>query len=453
MTIGQWHHEASQALRAAATAMDRRPANTAADLNAAVTARSAIYAQLARATELLVGGRPTVEVPDRVRASAILTRRGQRLTQLYVGLRAATIVDRQFPPSAAPVIAEPARSLRRCADAVGVIGDILASHVPPGQIPRTPEGLAIRAGGGVQSGLADIARLTIEAVMVDIALPGWLNGGRDHFTEIYRPAVEAARWTANSRLSAAARELISLGRGQTQLHGLDVARCPLSPVPGVRTVEDAVAAVSAARTWMWQNPRELTAVHLQLGTQLGLAVHVLANNGDPRLIGGWRQAAIAAADLRAAHPVGPARDTAAELAEVLRWLRSRGHKTSDARHDQQVVRLNSELPFMAATLHKGLSTALQRRELLVKDEGVLQRPAGSLVFRAAERWRPAVRSDEVVQDLTRALMQGQDAEGKGEHSSPSAKAFPGPPRPRTSAPTSSWMASDSSSGQIAHRSR
>ncbi|MEK8106548.1 hypothetical protein NKG94_17295 [Micromonospora sp. M12] len=135
--------------------------------------------------------------------------------------------------------------------------------------------------------------------MVDIALPGWLNGGRDHFTEIYRPAVEAARWTANSRLSAAARELISLGRGQPQLRGLDVARSPLSPVPGVRVVDDAVAAVSAARTWMWQNPKELTAVHLQLGTQLGLAVHVLANNGDPRLIGGWRQAAIAAADLRA----------------------------------------------------------------------------------------------------------------------------------------------------------
>ncbi|WP_425690208.1 hypothetical protein [Micromonospora sp. DT201] len=257
-------------------------------------------------------------------------------------------------------------------------------------------------------------------------------------------------------MSAVARELIALGRGQPQLHGLDVARSPLNPVPGVRTADDAVAAINAARTWMWQNPKELTGAHLQLGTQLGLAVHLLASDGDPRMIGGWRQAAIAAADLRATPPVGPARDTAAELTEVLRWLRSRGGGDNDKpgeRDFQQISRLNSELPFLAATLHKGMSAALQRRELFVKDEGVLQRPAGSLVYRAIERWRPAVRGDEVVQDLAHALAQGQDAVSRSESTSPSGRAFPSPPRPRTSVSESSRWAPDPSPGQTVRRSR
>ncbi|MEV1073866.1 hypothetical protein [Micromonospora parva] len=456
MTVGQWYDEAHQALRTASSAMGQSRAMAAADINGAVIARSAIYTQLARAAALLVGGRPAAEVPDRARATAILARRGQSLTQLYVGLQAAAIVDRSYPPSPAVVVAGPARSLRRAADAIGVIGDILASHVPPGQTPRTPEGLAIRAGGGVQSGVADIARLTSAAIMIDIALPGWLDQRRGHLTEIYRPAAEAARWTATSRLSAVTRELIALGRGQPQLHGLDIARSPLNPAPAVRTADDAVAAVSAARTWMWQNAGELTSTHLQLGTQLGLAVHILSSTGDPEMIGGWRQAAIAAADLRATPLVGPARDAVAELREVLRWLRSldtvdRGEPGD--RRLPQLGRLNSELPFMAATLHKGLSAALQRRDLFVKDEGVLQRPAGSLVFRAAGRWRPAVRGDDIVQDLARALVQRQDADSDHAQAGRSARAFPNPPKPRRSTPEPSWLPADPSSGRDVRRSR
>ncbi|MEU8284131.1 hypothetical protein AB0C01_07310 [Micromonospora sp. NPDC048905] len=431
-------------------------ATTAADINAAVIARSAIYTQLARATVLLVGGRPAAEAPDRARATAILARHGQSLTQLYVGLQAAAVIDRQFPASSAAVVAGPARWLRRAADAIGVIGDILASHVPPGQTPRTPEGLAVRAGGGVQSGLADIARLTSAAIMIDVALPGWLDQRRDHLTEIYRPAAEAARWTASSRLSAVTHELISLGRGQPRLHGLDVARPPMNPAPAVSTADDAVTAVSAARTWMWQNTRELTAVHLQLGTQLGLAVRVLSSAGHPETTGSWRQAAIAAADLRATPPIGPARDTAAELTEVLRWLRSLSkgdHGGPGGRQLQQISRLNSELPIMAATLHKGLSAALQRRDLFVRDEGILQRPVGSLIFRAAERWRPATRGDDVVQDLTHGLVQGQDARSQRENRSPLSSAFPSPPRPRTAISGSSSAGFDPSSGPTVRRSR
>ncbi|MEU3455349.1 hypothetical protein ABZ671_17390 [Micromonospora sp. NPDC006766] len=338
-----------------------------------------------------------------------------------------------------------------------MIGDILASHVPPGRGPCTPEGLAIRASGGVQSGLADIARLTLHAVMVDIALPAWLDRGKGHLAEIYRPAAEAARWTASSRLSSAARELIGAGRGQPSLGELNVARSPLNPVPGVSTVDDAITAVAAARTWMWHNPAQLTGAHLQLGTRVGLAVHVLTSGGDLQMVGGWRQAAIAAGELRATPPVGPARDAAAELAEVLRWLRTQTPARrggSGKPPDQHVVRLDAELSFMAATLHKGLSAALQRRELFVRAESSLKRQAGSLVFRATERWRPAASDDDVVQDLTRALLQRHDADRGGDQPGAAARAFPRPPRSRSStAQTSFDPAVNARPGRDPRRSR
>ncbi|MEU8337846.1 hypothetical protein [Micromonospora tulbaghiae] len=430
MTIGHWHSRADRALRAATTATRQQPPGSAADINAVVNARSAVYAQLIRATELLAGGRPAVERLDRAGATALMARRGQRLTQFYAGLRAAALVDRRFPPSGSWVSAEPARSLRRAADAVGVIGDILACHVPPGQRPPTPEGFAIRRGGGVPAGLADIARLTSSLVVLDMALPGWLDHGQGHLTEIYRPVAEAARWTANSDLGRTARDLIVAGKGQSSLHGLDIARSPLDPAPDVRTVDDAVAAVAAARSWLWQYPEQLTGVHLQLGTQLGLAAHVAVSDEVPAKVGGWRRAAIAAAELRATPPVGLARDAAGELTEALRWMRSHLADGSDGKA-RDLGRLNSELPFLAATLHRGLSAAVRRGDLFVKAEGALTRPAGSLVFRAVERWRPARSHDDVVQDLGRGLLERRDLDNVGELGKAAARAFPRPPRPRS----------------------
>ncbi|MEV4210171.1 hypothetical protein [Micromonospora sp. NPDC049662] len=411
--------------------MGRRPPGSAADVNATVVARCAVWAQLARTTELLAG-RPQLAVSSRAEASTVLSGQWKPAIQLYFGLRAAAAVDRTLPPSRDTPTLEPTLSLRRAADAITVIGDILASHLPTEHQPGTPEGQAIRAGAGVQSGLADIAQLALNAVAIDIALPGWLDHTHGYLGEIYRPAAEAAEWTSGSGLSAVARELVALGSGHPRLRGLDVARSPMYPVPMANSVEDAIAAIRAARTWLWQNPRELTGVHLQLGTQLGLAIHVLARQGRPKITSEWRSAAIAAADLRTGTPMGLAMDAGGELAEALRWLRSHDQRDPDLPHpinDQQGFRLTWELPFLAAALHQGLTSALDRRDLFVKSDGVLVRPAGSLVFRVVRNWRPAVRGDVVVQDLTHALLRAQD---DGKYRNWSSTAFPSPPRPKAS---------------------
>ncbi len=103
--------------------------------------------------------------------------------------------------------------------------------------------------------------------------------------------------------------------------------------------------------------------------------------------------------------------------------------------------------------HRGLSAALRRGELFVKGEMPLMRPAGSLVFRtAAERWRPAVADDDVVQDSNRGLSQRQQPEG--DVSGTAARAFPKPPRPRSlMTQTSTEAVTDAVAGHGRHRTR
>ncbi|MEU1232569.1 hypothetical protein [Micromonospora aurantiaca] len=435
MTVGFWYEEAQRAMRAATAAVTRRRAGTAGEINGLVGARSDLYHQLARVTELLVGGRPVAEVPDKAAAALVLGRHGQSLTRFYVGLRAAAVVNERLPP--APEVSDgAARSLRRAADAIGVMGDIIAGHVPPGRRPDTPEGIAIRAGGGVQGGLGDIARLAVDAVRLDGRLPAWLDRGGP-LAQTYRPAAEAARWTSGSRLGAVAKELIAAAKAQPDLRELDIARSPQHPAQAVDTVDAAIAAVRAARTWLWLHPDQVTGAHLQVGTQLGLTVHILRTDGSLAMIGGWRQAAIAAAELRAAPAAGPGQDAAAELGEALRWTRSLLNPGVQGRMPHRVreaTRLGSEMLLMAATLHRGLRTAMQRRNLFVRGDAVLERPVGSLVYRATPRWRPATVGDDLVRDLSRALWQIIGSDAEGDPASMVAHVLAQPPRPRAVSP-------------------
>lgn len=446
MTVGFWYDEAQRAMRAATAAVTRRRAGTAGEINGLVGARSDLYHQLARVTELLVGGRPAAEVPDKAAAALLLGRHGQSLTRFYVGLRAAAVVDERLPP-APEVAAGAARSLRRAADAIGVMGDIIAGHVPPGQRPGTPEGIAIRAGGGVQGGLGGIARLAVDAVRLDGRLPAWLDRGGP-LAQTYRPVTETARWTSGSRLGAAAKELVTASKDQPNLRELDIARSPLHPAPAVDTVDAAIAAVRAARTWLWLNPGQVTGAHLQLGTQLGLAVHVLKAEGSLAMTGGWRQAAIAAAELRATPAVAPAQDAVAELGEALRWTRSLLDPEARGRMRQvrEATRLGSEMLLMAATLHRGLRTAIQQRNLFVRGDAVLERPASSLIYRATPRWRAATVDDDLVRDLSRALWQIVGSGAEGDPASMVAHVLARPPRPRAVSPAAAGSRSPKPDG-------
>ncbi|XVU24185.1 hypothetical protein ACQPZJ_44305 [Actinoplanes sp. CA-054009] len=432
MTIGFWRAEAQAALRATATAMTGQSASSAAAINAAIAARSAVYTQLARVTELLAGGRPFQDGSTTANTSLVVGRHGQGQAQLYAGLQAAALADHHYPSSPASGSTEGA-SLRRAADAVGVIGDILASHVTPGQRPRTPEGAAIQAGGGVQAALADICRLTIAALEVDQQISDWLPHGFGPLTAVYRPVAGAARRATSGHLDMVARELIASSAGQPRLlDELEVARQPLDPAPAVTTADEARAAVDSARTWLWQHRDQSSAIHLQLGTQLGLALYALGADPDPAVLGQWRGAAASAAELRGTPPVDVGRHVASELAEVLRWARAQLNAAVRA-PAEDLARLSEQLPILASTLHRGCRHAVERRDLFVR-KAVLRRPAGSVVYRVTERWRPAISSDDdvrTVNEYLSGLYRQQKRPASGGRTRPEAAvAFPQPPRPR-----------------------
>ena len=302
MTIGFWRLEATEALRAAATAMHASGTVPSGHVYALAAARSDVYAQLARVTGLLVGGPPGREVPSRAAATDLL-QSGPDATRLYTGLRGAALLEQDLPPAAAEP-GEAAVRMRRAADAIGVIGDILASHVTPYGRPQTQEGWQIRARGGVAGGLADVGGLVVEAIDADRQLPGWLDGGGRHAQMDFHPLTRSANWAVNSRLREAADAVIAAGAGRLRLlNELDLSRQPLEQAGQPATVDAAVTAVDASRQWLWKHPDQIGVAHLHLVAQLGLAVHSLVDEPDSPARARWRDAAATVA----ARPPRPSR--------------------------------------------------------------------------------------------------------------------------------------------------
>jgi hypothetical protein len=370
------------------------------------------------------------EVPGRDTATVLLNRSGQSLTRLYVGLQVA-VTDGRYPP--APAGPSPAAAaLGRAADAAGVAADILASHLLPWNRRPSPEGVAIRAGGGVPAALGDVAELALELLAVDARLVDWLDDQDPIVAETYRPVLEAAWWAIGGRLADAANDLVAAAAGHPRLlDELEMTRQPLDVVSAVTTVTEAIAAVTAARDWLWQHRDQLFVEHLQLATRLGLQVHSALEADGPGASGPrlnqWRAAADAAARLRGSPADSAARTVTLELAEALRWVGAQAgpdNRTADRPSSPQglgLARLGERMPALANTLYAGLQDAVRRGDVFVPDgDAVLAKPRGSLVFRAVQTWRRANNADDPV----RAVGQVLTALSRS-----AASAFPSPPRP------------------------
>ncbi|BCY11011.1 hypothetical protein [Actinoplanes sp. L3-i22] len=417
MTVGYWRTEVAAALTAAVSAIRAQPPAAPSDGYSALAARSKIYNGLARATALLTNGPPSEKwsVPQEGK-----TRRRPQpgLADFYDQLCAAAGTIRD----AAPADAHPGvQLLQRAADGVGVIGDILAGHVPPGQRPCSREGAAIRAGAGVPAALADLADLTLALIAVDQHLPAWVG--------LTNESATAADGTPPLRdptaaLEAAARQMINGAEPAVNLvNDLDVLRHPIDPAPAADTADQAIIAVTAAEFWLRRHPEDITAAHLQIATRLGLTAAVHAGRAEQPW---WRAAASGAAALRGIPACGPDQAVADELAEVLRWLRPADDSARSQPDSPQVARLAPHLLSLAGALANGLPAAVTRGNLLV-NEKTLQRPHQSLIYVITQLWRPATRTDTPITDLAADLTH------LNRLRSPAPTAFPGPPRPRREA--------------------
>ncbi|MDT5028704.1 MAG: hypothetical protein QOE61_5130 [Micromonosporaceae bacterium] len=452
MTYGYWLDQATTHLRDAAFRLAGGPAPTGLQAVLAIhTTRRHLYLALARHVELLTDEPFTVRpaVGRRAAREPLPTPTGTFLAALREAAGPANALPPASPTSPAGL------ALHQATDALAVAADILASHIDPRRRPRTPEGAAIRAGGGVAAGLGDLAQATVHAIAVDMTLPDWIATTDPRHQQTIWPLAHAVRQTITGPLPTTVRDLVAAGQGQKPLlRLLDTAPPTGQPAAVIRTVDDAGATLRQARIWMWQNPHQIHAVHLRAATQLGLASTILAGRSPAdhtSTAAAWRRAANVTAELRGSPPAGDAAHVADSLIDVLRWARNQ--LSEEDVPPAAIEQVTGQLSAMAEALFEGVASAVKRGELFLNDKE-LSRPARRLVAYATPVWRHARMGDARIGELRHALratIRAASNSSTTEGASPARTAFVHPPRPGSAqaAPTSQAAALAGSPAEVA----
>jgi hypothetical protein len=391
MTYGYWITRARVHLGDAADKPAGAGPDSIADVLAVMSSRAAVYRQLARLAEMLIPPtHPNRPAQERELSGA------SRLATFRHRLRSAA--DDAATPGLMVSTSLAVHSLTAAADCLGVAGDILASHLEPR--PRTPEGVAIRAGGGVVSAAVELARVVFDAIAVDLAVTEWLDLANDALRAIGVPLATAVRRTTTGTMPHVLGEVLSLApTGPPPLHDLTAVPALDAADEHVSTAADAAARLQAARTWLWQHPDRLHAVHLRLGSQLGLAAGLLAgiDESDRLAAGWWRRAAGFASDIEGIPPTGDALTAADRLSDVLTWTRS----ALDHREQPRIDRITMQLASLAETLLAGAISAVERGDVFVNRTGLKRHRNG--IRRVESLWHRATSTAPEIVGLRDAL--------------------------------------------------
>lgn len=431
MTYGLWISRARVHLGDAAEQLAVAPAAADRDVLALVARREIVYQQLHRTVALLLNNQATgVGRPRRgatTPVEAVLNRFRDRLHLI------ATDNEQGMPSATSHLPA--AASLTAAGDCLGLAADILASHLLPR--PRTPEGLAIQLGAGVAPALAELAHATMDALAVDQALQAWLSTAAPP-SGIVAWAADATRRATTGPLPAVLRDVITTAPADPRLlDELHLAPTITATPPAIETPTSAAATLRAIRTWLWQHPARVHAVHLRLGTQVGLAVNYLDTTANPRTQSAWRRAVGFADDIEGSTPTDDGAHATARLADLLIWVRTRLTRDDTPPTDE----LTAELPGLAHALLTGLNAAVARGHLFVNRSRLDHRRKG--VLRAKTIWARATRESTEISGLQYALAAICRTVDQGQPQQSRARAaFQRPPQAAAAALTS--MRSESS---------
>lgn len=317
MNTGDHLDEAADALARATVALrDYRPYDP--DEQAAVAVgRTRLYEELERQVGLLA--EPTVD-PDLPVAG------------LGASLREATATVRAAMPARlpdAPPVGPVGRAVVHAVDAIVTVNTALAGHLGTDRGgPRTPEGVALRAGYGRADNLAATARLVGAAVDLDARLmvADWLRLTPD--TGSWRPLLMATGTdidrTEHGDLAVQALRVATRGNAAAA----PTRRVNANPIAGdqpwrwrlITSSRLLIDALDAARASLLTDGRNLTTTEAARMAQSALIAthhvgHILANTtpigpqiaeASQRAAKQWRTAATSAATLcsPAAQPVG-----------------------------------------------------------------------------------------------------------------------------------------------------
>jgi len=423
VTYGRWLRRAGDDLHLAYAQLPAGTAVTLDDVGATLAGRRAVYLGLLRLVELVVGEQPARPDVDRQTVDFALRIPGEDTTRLYLALSSAAGAQLHLAPSLTPICA-PGRALASAAEALAVAGDILASHAPTGRQPRTPEGVAIRAGADGAAGLTDIAALTHDLVRIDAGLADWARrsyaslGRRTPSKQVVQDtdvtgAIADARWASTDPMAALVRRTANKAHhGESLLRLLDMPP-PVRRASPITDGASARAALIAVRNWMYQNVGDVRAAHVAAATRLGYLVCTLAS---PPAVGpawrAWIVAAHAASALKGSPPHGAATEAVGVLERLARWARPTPNQ-APYRLPQRTRRDNIDdlaavLPTFAEVIRRAVDHAARRGHFFVVDSRELERTPRSGIFHAVDRWRTSRIDDPQVSQLRTALWTASD---------------------------------------------
>jgi hypothetical protein len=400
MTYGELLERARAHLVDAAANLTATPVGDGVDVLALAAGRAAVYRHLERNVALLIR-RTSRYARSRSRASLaqdrLFTRFRERLRLAADDLRTVPAITSETPA---------VRWVTAAADCLGAAADILATHLSPHAL--TPEGAAIREGGGLAApALAQLAGVASCAVSLDTTLTAWLASSAETAQPLAVWAVGEARRGIGSLSDIVPQLLASASAEPAVINGLQFVPHVGSGTSPVETVVQSVSSLTQVRTWLWRNPDLVHAVHLRLGAELGLAVHVLARQQTYAVQPGeraWRRAATAAGDLDGTAPTDVGAMVASRLTDLLRWLR-----TTAGRDDVlDVGGLLAPLATLATALLAGTDSAVRRCDIFVNRTRLATTPSGGAVVSARTVWRPARLAEPEIIGLRTALADAAD---------------------------------------------
>lgn len=427
--------------RAHAALREPPPANAAMRASAAL-ARARLYSSLERQV-VTVGGVHEGDLPRRGTTPTGPQRRGgnrSRAAKLATFLRhasaytvTASATSPDLPPTGPVAVA-----LQDAHEALQLAGDVLISNTGPytgpgdRHRPMTAEGMAVLAGVGREDNLAALARLAVAAADVDVRLARWMwpEEAPSGLQSLLTAAEEDAWQTKGGPLSDAARTLVDLGQGDHAPVRALVAGPPIEEPQrwaAMRSREDCVAAVDAARSWLTRQGDELTMKQLARAAGAAVAItryvgHVQSHTaGAPEVddlattaARRWRGVVQTADTLRSPVPAHADHSTlSVALSGVAMWLKDQlrsdgqwrdpgawaGDRAARAGWRNSTGQIIARLPDLADQLHEAVWRVHGRGGVLAWTGRFTPQPG---LARAAQ-WAPVPTWDPTYVGMLRAL--------------------------------------------------
>ncbi len=417
MTVGRFLDQAATHLQTAQTLVRVQDAPAEYDIVSTVIARGQVYRELGRFLSIVHSGRRSAPVEGPTAVVGADPRGSLRF--LAAALTEAVRGQENVHPGLLTARENAAAWLSRATDDIGLAAEVLCTHFePPGVLRRngsrfrTREAKALASGAERQAIVGEVARLTLATMQVDRALLAWRL--RSQTTPQPRQWDLIEWWTASGY--PVALQTLAGAQPAELTRGLDLVPV-LERSTGPRTVrswDDAVESVAAARATVRRDPSQATVGLVAVTARLGFTTCVVSvRRRHPGIevessrlaranAGRWRELATSLDNVADIAP--DPKPIVAELDTAAAWLRGRTdpYITAHKRDRLAAVQLQQQVQALCRELILPLRIAIADGRLLATTK-VIDPKSTRGVHLAVPVWRRATSDDGPVAAFLKRL--------------------------------------------------